>query len=189
MFLLSTIRVGGFFAVSLSEHYKGWWVLCGFSQRPGMNFAETFSPAVKPATVRTLLPLDLSRGWSIHQLEVKNTFLHGILSETILTFSPAVKPATIRTLLPLDLSRGWSIHQLDVKNAFLHVILSEAIYYTQPDPNFVCRLNRSLYGLKQAPCAWYSRFSAYLLNLGFVKAKSNTSLFGYSQHLLLAPLR
>ena len=128
----------------LSQHYKGWWVLCGFSQRPGMNFAETFSPAVKPATVRTLLPLDLSR--------------------------------------------GWSIHQLDVKNAFLHVILSEAIYYTQPNPNFVCRLNRSLYGLKQAPCAWYSRFSAYLLNLGFVKAKSDTSLFGYSQHLLLAPL-
>jgi len=33
-----------------------------------MNFAETFNPAVKPATVRTLLPLDLSRGWSIHQL-------------------------------------------------------------------------------------------------------------------------
>ena len=127
------------------EHYKGWWVLCGFSQRPGMNFAETFNPAVKPATVRTLLPLDLSR--------------------------------------------GWSIHQLDVKNAFLHVIMSEAIYYTQPDPNFVCRLNRSLYGLKQAPCAWYSRFSAYLLNLGFVKAKSDTSLFGYSRHLLLAPLR
>jgi hypothetical protein len=39
------------------------------------------------------------------------------------------------------------------------------------------RLNKSLYGLKQAPQAWYSRFAMYLLTLGFVEAKSNTSLF------------
>jgi hypothetical protein len=43
----------------------------------------------------------------------------------------------------------------------------------------VCRLNKSLYGLKQAPRAWYSRFAAFLLTLGFVEAKSDTSLFIY----------
>jgi len=36
-----------------------------------------------------------------------------------------------------------------------------------------------LYGLKQAPRAWYSRFATYLLSLGFVEAKSDTSLFVY----------
>jgi hypothetical protein len=41
----------------------------------------------------------------------------------------------------------------------------------------VCRLNKSLYGLKQAPRAWYSRFSTYLTSLGFIEAKSDTSLF------------
>jgi hypothetical protein len=41
----------------------------------------------------------------------------------------------------------------------------------------VCRLNKSLYGLKQAPRAWYSQFATYLLTLGFVEAKSDTSLF------------
>ena len=46
-------------------------------------------------------------------------------------------------------------------------------------PDFVYRLNRSLYGLKQAPRAWYSRFASYLLSLGIVKAKSDTSLFVY----------
>ena len=40
-------------------------------------------------------------------------------------------------------------------------------------------LNRSLYGLKQVPCAWYSRFVTCLLSLGFVEAKSNTSMFIY----------
>ena len=57
-------------------------------------------------------------------------------------------------------------------------VLSQLVSRT-PDPDFVCRLNRSLYGLKQAPRAWYSRFAAYLLSLGFVEAKSDTSLFIY----------
>jgi len=33
--------------------------------------------------------------------------------------------------------------------------------------------------LKQAPRTWYSRFATYLLSLGFIEAKSDTSLFVY----------
>ena len=65
------------------EHYKARWVLCGFTQRPGIDFSETFSPVVKPATVRTVLSLAFSRRWPVHQLDVKNAFLHGTLSETV----------------------------------------------------------------------------------------------------------
>jgi hypothetical protein len=43
------------------ERYKARWVLRGFTQRPGVDFAETFSLVVKPATVRTVLSLALSR--------------------------------------------------------------------------------------------------------------------------------
>ena len=35
------------------ERYMARWVLSGFSQRPGVDFDEIFSPVVKPATVRT----------------------------------------------------------------------------------------------------------------------------------------
>jgi hypothetical protein len=37
------------------ERYKARWVLHGFTQRPGVDFDETFSPVVKPATMRTVL--------------------------------------------------------------------------------------------------------------------------------------
>jgi hypothetical protein len=41
----------------------------------------------------------------------------------------------------------------------------------------VYRLPKSFYGLKQTPRAWYSQFATYLTTLGFIEAKSNTSLF------------
>jgi len=73
-----------------------------------------------------------------------------------------------------------------VKNAFLHGNLTEIVYCQQSSgfkdlahSDFVCLLKKSLYGLKQAPRAWYSRMATYLLSLGFVEAKSDTSLFVY----------
>jgi hypothetical protein len=87
-------------------------------------------------------------------------------------------------MLFLAVSRSWPVHQLDVKNTFLHGTLLDTVYCSQPmgfvDPvqlDWVCRLNKSLYGLKQAPQTWYSWFTTYLLTLGFVEAKTDTSLF------------
>jgi histone deacetylase 1/2 len=37
------------------ERYKARWVLRGFTQRPRVDYDETFSPVVKPATARTVL--------------------------------------------------------------------------------------------------------------------------------------
>jgi hypothetical protein len=70
------------------DRYKARWVLRGFTQRPGVVYDETFSPAVKFATVRAVLSLALSRDWAIHQLDVKNAFLHGTLTETVYCSQP-----------------------------------------------------------------------------------------------------
>jgi hypothetical protein len=49
--------------------------------------------------------------------------------------------------------------------------------------DYVCRLNKYLYGLKEAPRAWHIRFASHLLSLGFIEAKSDTSLFTYHRGL------
>jgi hypothetical protein len=70
------------------DRYMARWVLRGFTQRPVINYDETFSLVVKPATVRTVLTLVHSRDWPIHQLDVKNAFLHGNLTETVYCSQP-----------------------------------------------------------------------------------------------------
>ena len=48
------------------DRYKSRWVLRGFTQRPEIDYEETFSPVIKPVTVRIVLSLAMSRSWPIH---------------------------------------------------------------------------------------------------------------------------
>ncbi|GKD99819.1 ribonuclease H-like domain-containing protein, partial [Tanacetum coccineum] len=70
------------------SRYKARLVANGSTQLEGVNVDETFSPVVKPGTIRTVLSLAASRHWPIHQLDVKNAFLHDDLSKTVYMHQP-----------------------------------------------------------------------------------------------------
>lgn len=60
----------------------------GCSQVPSCDFKETFSPVVKPATIRLILSVAVTKGWHLRQVDVNNAFLNGDLTDDLFMQQP-----------------------------------------------------------------------------------------------------
>lgn len=54
----------------------------GFEQQI-MAYIETFSPVIKPSTIRIVLALAVHFNWPIKQLDIFNAFIHDSLVEEV----------------------------------------------------------------------------------------------------------
>jgi hypothetical protein len=70
------------------EKHKARLVAKGFSQQPGTDYGETFSPLARLDTVRTLLAIAAQHKWHVYQMDVKSTFLNGFLEEEVYVDQP-----------------------------------------------------------------------------------------------------
>ena len=70
------------------ERFKARLVARGFSQVYGIDYEETFFPAVKSDSIRLLLSHAVNRGMFLKQFDIKTAFLYGILEEEIFMKQP-----------------------------------------------------------------------------------------------------
>nr|XP_019704674.1 uncharacterized protein LOC109505607 [Elaeis guineensis] len=74
------------------ERYKARLVAKDIMQEYGIDYEEIFTPITHMISVRTLLTVAAAKQWFLHQLDVKNTFLHGDLSEEVYMMPPPGLP-------------------------------------------------------------------------------------------------
>lgn len=68
--------------------YRARLVAKGFTQRPGVDYVETFSPVVRHSTLRLLFALSVKLKLDITHLDVTTAFLNGELNENIFMQKP-----------------------------------------------------------------------------------------------------
>ncbi|KAG8490786.1 hypothetical protein CXB51_014006 [Gossypium anomalum] len=113
--------------------YKARLVAKGYSQVPGVDFTDVFSPVVKHSSIRALLGIVAMHDLELEQLDVKTAFLHGELEEDIYMQQPEVqymasaKPVSTPLAAHFRLSSALSPQSDDEIEYMSHVPYSSAV--------------------------------------------------------------
>jgi hypothetical protein len=70
------------------EKYKARFVARGFSQKEGIDYEETFAHVAGYTSIRTIIALAAKMKWKLYQMDMKTTFLNGIIEEEVYIEQP-----------------------------------------------------------------------------------------------------
>ncbi|KAG5898234.1 hypothetical protein JTB14_029613 [Gonioctena quinquepunctata] len=106
----------------------------GNTQRPGIDFDQTYAPVVQKKTMRMLFAIAAEMDWSIHQMDITAAYLSADLKETVY----------------MDIPEGYDKAYHILREKFPDQFLKS---FTTED-GFDCKLNKSIYGLHQSGLMW-----------------------------------
>jgi hypothetical protein len=64
------------------------FVARGFSQKECIDYEETFTLVARYTSIRTIIALAAKMKWKLHQMDVKTTFLNGVIEEEVYIEKP-----------------------------------------------------------------------------------------------------
>ena len=70
------------------EKYKARLVAIGFRHKENIDFFDTYSPVTRITSIRVLFAITAIHVFVIHQMDVKTTFLNGVLEKEIYMDQP-----------------------------------------------------------------------------------------------------
>ena len=143
------------FKVKNDGTYRARCVALGYSQIPGVDYTENFSPVVNDLTLRSALIISLQKRWSRRTLDAETALLEGDLEEEIfMKFPPGYEEV------------------LGVSGPDFKDILDGL------DDETICELKKTIYGLVQAALMWYKKiFDILVKKLSFQKNCKDPCLF------------
>ncbi len=131
------------------SRYKARLVAKGYAQTYGIDYEETYNPVAKMTNIRSIIAMAAAKGWSLHQMDVKNVFLHGDLQEEVymeqpLSYVDQTRPNLVcrlkKTLYGLKQAlRAWSnkIGQYFVISGFQTSNANFSLYVKKTDHGIV----------------------------------------------------
>ena len=90
------------------QRYKARIVARGFSQIPGQDFDETFSPVVRSSSFRLILAIAAVKGYKLKHIDIKTAFLNSEVTEEIYVQPPE---GYEEVMVSNDNSRVWKLHK------------------------------------------------------------------------------
>jgi hypothetical protein len=70
------------------EKYKAKFVAHGFSQKEGIDYEERFTLVARYTSIGTIISLAAKMKWKLHHMDVKTTFLNGVIEEEVYIEQP-----------------------------------------------------------------------------------------------------
>jgi hypothetical protein len=70
------------------DKYKAIFVACCFSQKEGIYYKETFALVARYTYIRAITAIVAVMKWKLHQMDMKTTFLNGVVEEEVYVEKP-----------------------------------------------------------------------------------------------------
>jgi hypothetical protein len=137
----------------------------GFTQRPGIDFHDTFAPVARLSSLRLLVALAAKYNLKISQLDVTSAYLNGKIDTEVFM----EKPALLQEMLQRIINEEEDDHTL-VKKA--RVMLRDL-----QGENKISRPRKALYGLRQAGRQWNYEIDKTMKRAGLVPTNADPCVY------------